>query len=97
MLGYDEYNRLFVMFHAPIRRIWKGDKDFEFFHLKYQEKVQELLENEKEISDKKFMEFLKKRKRLFKRVLMKYIILFLILMASTNTAYSSCLGMKGKC
>lgn len=59
-LGYNEYNRLFVIFHAPIIRTWKEDKDFEFFHLKYQEKVHELLKDQKEAHDKNFMEFLEK-------------------------------------
>jgi len=58
-LGYDEYSRLFVMFHSPFIRLWKDDKDFEFFHLKYEEKINELVKNENNESDKKFMEFLK--------------------------------------
>lgn len=58
-LGYDEYSRLFVMFHSPFIRIWKDDKDFEFFHLKYEEKINELVKNENIEADKKFLEFLK--------------------------------------
>lgn len=58
-LDYDIYNRLYVLFHGPILRTWKEDKEFEFFNLKYEEKIHELLKSsgEKEI-DRKFIDFL---------------------------------------
>ncbi len=57
-MDYDVYNRLYVMFHGPVLRTWEKDKDFEFFHLKYEEKIHELLKNLKEKSDNKLKDFL---------------------------------------
>lgn len=56
-LDYTDYNRLFVIFYFPLAREFSKYEEFEFFFLKYEEKVNELLTAMKKNSANKDLPF----------------------------------------